>query len=245
MKVNQKIYNSIDTEPFEVQEINGSKVELFYLNDYDGLLEQNIAKGKFAVWTSENGYDYRLLVEKGYYEAVTRLYSKPVNQIWLEFWGDCELISKKFNRFFIMPATIVAAAAFILSAVLLTEASQKTMQNIVVFGVLVLFIIGMMTARKITNNNITKANTKSVDKIKKEIGAQTFEDLLKNQRAYMDEFFRLRNQEEFDNEETEVEEIIADDAKLDSNTPAVDADIIESDPAEEIDRKAEENRKDF
>jgi len=249
MKVNARIYNSITLEPFEIQEIDGHHVELFYLNDFPGILAENTAKGRFAVWSSADGNNYRLLVEKGYYETVTKLYEKPVNKIWLEFWGDCEGISKKMYRFFLVPASLIALIGFGVTVAFLQDAEYAQTRNIISAVILVLFILAMLLFRKVSSNEINKANANSVTKIKKTIGSQTFENLLKEQRNYMDEYFRQINEENVDLEEEEVSKLSDNRDVIDdlNNTTSTDIenDVFEADLDEEIDKKAEENRKDL
>ena len=237
MKVNARIFNSITTDPFDIQDIDGHHVELFYLNDYDGLLAENTAKGRFAVWSSADGDNYRLLVEKGYYETVTQLYEKPVNKIWLEFWEDCEKVSKKMYRFFLIPATVLAIGGFSLTVLFMKDEVYAMARNIVSAAILVLFIIVMLLFKRISSNEINKANAVSVEKIKKTIGAETFEDLLKDQRDYMDEYFRLANGED--------ESAVVSDELEDSETKVIDALISETDEEDDIDRQAEENGKEL
>ena len=74
-----------ENQPFEVQEFDGRKIELFYMNDYDIILADQINKGKFAVWSSNDGFNYRLYLEKGLYEKVKELYTPEINKIWVDF----------------------------------------------------------------------------------------------------------------------------------------------------------------
>ena len=115
MRINPKIYRAIDSaEPFETQEFDGRKIELYFMNGFDGIQEEFIGKGQFAVWTSDDGFNYRMLIEEGYYNVVGELYSQDINKIWVEFWDKTDAISKKFTRFFMIPMMIIVVAVVII-----------------------------------------------------------------------------------------------------------------------------------
>ena len=67
------------------------------MNDYDAILADQINKGKFTVWSSNDGFNYRLFLEKGCYETVKELYTAQINKIWVDFWDKTEKISNKFD----------------------------------------------------------------------------------------------------------------------------------------------------
>ena len=91
MRINDRIYFYADEEKkLETQELENHNLEIYSLNDYPDLLEEFTNKGKFAVWSSRDGVDYRLFIEEGYKKEVKELYSKDINNIWLKFWDKCE-----------------------------------------------------------------------------------------------------------------------------------------------------------
>ena len=61
MKINQKIYYTVATEPFDVQELeNGVKVELHSLNQNEALFNEYAPKAKFAIWSTIDGSCYKI-----------------------------------------------------------------------------------------------------------------------------------------------------------------------------------------
>ena len=69
MKINPKLYSAADSiEPFETQEMsNGAKIELHYMDEEPFYME-NINKSRFSAWSSADGKNYKLFVDKGLYE---------------------------------------------------------------------------------------------------------------------------------------------------------------------------------
>ena len=133
-----------EVEPLEVQQLEGHNIEIYFMDDFNGVKEEFIAKGQFAVWASVDGVNYRVFIEKGYYEAVGEMYTSPINQIWVDFWDKTDAISKKFSRRFIMPIMIAAILLCIVSFFL------PGWGNYVVIIALVVMFIGMIVSNSKT-----------------------------------------------------------------------------------------------
>ncbi len=210
MKVNQKAYIAADgATPFEVQEIDGRTVEMFLMNDFENIYNEFTSKARFAVWSSLDGVSYRLFIEKGYYEKLKDLYGKNINTIWLEFWDDCERISSKFTKVYILPITLLAIALYFVGITLIPEAGR----NYFVIGIIIVFLIALMILNKMTKGKIANKNVESIEKIKKNLGNNKFEQLLEAQRSYTDEFFGYEEVKDENDEET-----VADEAKEEIKT---------------------------
>lgn len=186
MKINPKLYTVADlVEPFEVQNWDDRKIEMYFMDDFNGVLEEYINKGQFAAWASVDGKNYRLFFEKGYYEEVHDLYTQPINKIWVEFWDKTDVISKKFTNMFTYPLLAVAVIMVILALIF----QQKTFFSWIAIGVLLLLFIVMLVVNGITRKKITQENVKSRDEIIKLVGEKEFDSLIDKQKAYMDNYF--------------------------------------------------------
>ena len=208
MRINPKLYAVAEGKtPVEVQEFDDRKIEVFLMDDLEGVKDEYVlGKGQFAVWSSVDGTNYRLYIENGYYQEVTPLYSQPVNKVWIEFWDVTDGISKKFSRFIIYPLMIIAVVLCVLSLVL-----QNYMGNWgswVIIGVLILLFIIMIVSNSVTKKKIGEENIKSRQKIVEFFGQDEFNALIDKQKAYMDSYFEnLYPQEETTEDSAEEENV--------------------------------------
>ncbi len=187
MRINPKLFTIAEaTDAIDVQEFDGRKIEIFHMDDYPKVKEEFINKGKFAVWSSVDGVNYRVFIEKGYHQELSALYTKAVNKIWVDFWDTCEVVSRKTSYRIILPVTIVAVAACIgLSFIPNQQASFFAMLGIVVVAFVVMLFFNRLTKKKIYD-----ANVKSVEEIKKCVGgSKNFDALIEAQKNYMDAYY--------------------------------------------------------
>ncbi len=206
MRINPKLFAvANEVVPMETQEFDGRKIELYYMDDFDGVKEEFINKGQFAAWSSVDGTNYRLFIEKGYYDAVGELYTQPVNKIWVEFWDKTDVISRKFSRFFMIPLMIVAIAVCIASWALKSVIGVAA--DYIAIGVLIVAFIVMLFVNSKTKKAIMKENINSRDLIIKHIGEARFDKLLEIQKEYMDEYYQKLYPEEEDVEEENEDNI--------------------------------------
>lgn len=239
MRINPKLYAVAEGKtPVEVQEFDDRKIEVFLMDDLEGVKDEYVlGKGQFAVWSSVDGTNYRLYIENGYYQEVTPLYSQPVNKVWIEFWDVTDGISKKFSRFIIYPLMIIAVVLCVLSLVL-----QQYMGNWgswVIIGVLILLFIIMIVSNSVTKKKIGEENIKSRQKIVEFFGQDEFNALIDKQKAYMDSYFEnLYPQEEAT--EALVEEENTDAKAKDENVEVAEEATEEAAEDEVVEEKAEE-----
>lgn len=219
MKLNQRIYDYSDEENLiEKQELENHTVEIYRLNPYEDLLTEFTNKGKFAVWSSVDGSNYKLFVEDGYYEKLKPLYQPKINQIWLNFWDGCEKISSKFRNIVMPLALVVILIVFGTSFFI----DNQTISLGVALGAAAAYFIGVMTYKRVVNKKMGDLNSVAVGEIKKVLGEKRFANLLDDQRSYIDEYFKYDDDENQDDSieasEENVEENVSEETKeLDEN----------------------------
>lgn len=214
MKINPKIYNAVTTEPFDVQELeNGVVIELHSLNQNEDLFNEYAPKAKFAIWTSVDGKNYRLLLEDTYYPRLRELYGKRVNQCMINFWNNVEKDRGKIMKFVFIPVSILVFVIFILLMIFGAGLDQNT-QTLIMGAVLVAFIIVNVIVNKKIEGYVNKHNDEAIDKIKKIIGGKRFEELLNEQQAHYDEFFQIPAEDE----NTEVVEEVTEEVVSEEST---------------------------
>lgn len=211
MKINANIYNSIISEPFDVQELDGGvKVELHSLNQNETLFNQYAPKAKFAIWTCADSKNYRLLIEDLYYQHVRELYGKRVNQCMINFWDDVEKERGKVIKFFFIPViAVVVIVSIVLMVLSFTNVLNETGQWIGMGALLVAFVICNTVINRKIDGIISKHNDIAVNKIKNIVGHKRFEELQHAQQTHYDEFFNIPEEERVKpEEESEVEEVV-------------------------------------
>ncbi len=202
MRINPKIFTLADgATPVEIQEFDGRKIELFYLDDYEDVKNEFIAKSQFAVWSSIDGVNYRLFLEKGYYEAVSELYEQPINKIWVDFWDTTEGITKKTSHRILIPMMVVCCGLCIASFF-----APQDWVSYVIIGVLILAFIGMIFVNSYTRKKVMQANVDSRNQISDLLGQNKFDDILKRQKEYIDEYYDKLYPNDEASEDEELEE---------------------------------------
>lgn len=194
MKLNFKVYKQLTNEPFLTQEINGKIIEFHYMNDTP-FLYQYASRGRFAIWTSD-ATNYRVLIEKKYYEALEDFYQPEVNKIWLEFLEGVSGLSKKINTWFIIPTLLLYVVIAGLATFLFKD---YTLQ--ILLGMIVLVVVSNMFQGRLVNKKVREENLKAQDKIRASIGNERFESLIKAQEDHYQEYFKFQEEQNQDNTE--------------------------------------------
>ena len=237
MRINQKLYVLADeAEPIESQKFENREIQVFYMDQFEGVVEEYVhQKGQFAVWTSVDAINYRLFIERGYYDELKELYSAPVNKIWVEFWDTTDNITKKFTRFFMYPLMLIAVVLCVLSFVLPRVINFGDVGNNIfsysIIGVLIALFIVMMVINSSTKKKITQENIKSRQKVMEIFGEENFNSLIDKQKNYMDDYFK--NLYPVEEEEENTEEAL--------EAPAEEEDTEVKEESEEVAEVKEES----
>lgn len=188
MKLNERVFEVLNGEPVEVQNLDGHEVKIYILDDYPDVLNEFVNKGKFAVWSCVDGTNYKLAIEKGYYDELRELYSDKVNDTWLKFWDECEKISSTFSKKIVLPATAVIIVIFVVLMALSNKMPGK-LGTYLTLGLAFFYVLVILILRKLTTNKINIANQNALAVIKKNLGEAHFNDLLERQRNYIDAYY--------------------------------------------------------
>lgn len=238
MKINPKLYAIADpVTPVETQNFDGRTVQLYLMDSFEGIKEEFAdKKGQFAVWSSVDGFNYRVFLENGYYDKVSELYSQPVNKIWIEFWDKTDVIQRKFSLFFTYPIMAIAIILCVISIAF--QAQMGQIGTYVTIGVLAVMFIGILVGNVFVKKKVLAANTESRQLIIDHFGEAKFDKLIDEQKTYMDEYYdKLYPNEEETTEENkddkveEVKEITEDTTK--DNTEEVKADEVKTEETTE------------
>ena len=209
MKLNEKYYRQCVTEPIEVQTVNdGTIVEIHIMND-NPFYESVINNNQFAIWSSDNKGDYKVILEKGYYKAVKELYSAKVNGMWVNFLDECDKARRSFYFKVITPMIIIYYAVVFLITFFVNNSNKNNENNPATMIAIVLSVLGMFFmmffSKRILEAKMKKLNREVVQRIKKIIGSKNFEKLITTQRKYTKDFFKMNNDKPSD--KVEVKEI--------------------------------------
>lgn len=183
MKLNPKVYKALVGEPFAVQEIDGKRVEFHYM-DNTPYMQQYAPRGRFAIWTSD-GKDYKVLIESKYYEALKPFYEQGVNEIWLNFLTKVGTMSRKTNLLFFIPTMVIYIIAFTLFSLFWPDQTMILL-IIILAGV----ILTSMTQSRYINKKVKDENVATQQAIKDHMGAERFDELVKNQEDFYAEYFK-------------------------------------------------------
>lgn len=187
MKLNPKIYKQLTAEPFETQDVDGKTIEFHYMNDTP-YLYQYASKGRFAVWTSD-GFNYKVLIEKTYYEALHDFYQYEVNKIWLNFLERVGGISSKINRLFIIPTMLIYVAVATMAYFYFPELTLQ-----ILLGMIVLVVVSNIFQSRLVNKKVKNENIAAQDKIRALIGTDDFDQLVKAQEKHYQEYFKFEEE---------------------------------------------------
>jgi len=194
MKLNYKVFKALVEEPFLTQEVNGNEVGFYYMNETP-FLQQFVMRGRFYVWTSD-GKNYKLLIERGYYERVSYFFEKEINAVWLNFLEEVTTVNSRMSRNYLMISMGISLAIIILFSILLPE--QLTWG---IIGALIITLVGNMIHSNRVNKIVRQMNLDAQEEIREILTEDKFNQFLNDQEEYMKEYFAFdEDEEEFDEE---------------------------------------------
>ncbi|MGI6360619.1 MAG: hypothetical protein ACOX02_06330 [Acholeplasmatales bacterium] len=207
MKLNYKLYQTLN-EPVETQDANGKVVEIHYMNDTN-YLARYAGRGQFSVWTSD-GSKFKLLIEKGYFEALGPLFDATVNGIWITFFEKVQKIRMKVFRKILVP---ILLAALVIVSVFSFVPQLASFRMYVLLAMLVVILFVNVFQSSYMRKKVEGVRTVAVTDIKNHLGQGQFQDLIKRQEKYYEEYFKFEDEtvepvkEVLDKEDVVVEEV--------------------------------------
>lgn len=201
MKLNYKVFKSLVDEPFLVQEINGKEVGFYYMNETP-FLQQFVMRGRFYVWTSD-GFNYKLLIEKGYYDKVSYFFDERINEVWLNFLNDVTNVNSKMSKTY-MFLSLGVSLVIILLFTLIPFLQPHLTYGII--GALAITLIGNMIHSNKVNNVVREMNLKAQTEIKDILTEAKFNQFIEDQNEYAKEYFAFDEEdaEEYFDEDVEL-----------------------------------------
>ncbi len=204
MKLQYAIFKQLN-DPKETQQSDGKTVEIHSMNQ-TRYLSRFAGKGQFAVWTSDSK-TYRLLIEDGYYKVMKDLYSKRVNQVWIQFYEKADKV--RFGLLYKMVFPMIAVS-MLLAVLFSMIPALSGYQNYALIGILAVVLVTNMLQTSIMRKKVEGARTEAVRDIKLIVGENKFNELLEHQGKYYEEYFKFDQKteatEEVKEEQTVTEE---------------------------------------
>ena len=183
MKYNDKLFYQSTTDAFETQEIGeDTKIELHYMNDEPFFMEL-VNKSNFSAWSTVDGKNYKLFIEKGIYEETSGFYTKDVNEIWIEFWNKIDKMRKRYLFFVMLPMLALLFIAIILLSIFIPN---NIVGYLIVFGVA---LVGSLFASSFLSRKMQLENIKGASRVRDHIGLEEFKVLVDKQEKYIEKFY--------------------------------------------------------
>lgn len=211
MKLNPRVFKNLNTEPFLEQDIDGQKVSFYDMNETQ-YLTQYAGRGKFAIWTSNGGDEYKVLIEKSYYEALEPFYSYDVNKIWLNFLTSASQITRKMSMWFLIPTMLIYLAIVAVATIYFPDQIIA-----VLLGLIVVIFGSNIIQTRLTSNRVKEANINAQNQIRETLGNEVFDGLVQAQEDHYKAYFKFEEETQEDSE-----------AQI-----SVDAEVVEEDKDKE------------
>lgn len=200
MKINARAYRSFNNnEPIEIQEIDGKRIEIHYMNE-SPYLGQYVPRGRFYFWTSD-GKGYRLIVEKGFYEHVKYFFAEDINGVWVNFLDDLGKTYGKNNKIYFIGTMGLIAILMILAAIVFKGEGLVW----VFVGGMILSIVANSIYSKKMSTLVHEKNLKAQQDIREILTEEGFEKLINEQEDYMKNYFNFEEEEDEELATVEIE----------------------------------------
>lgn len=233
MKLNYKIFQTLET-PIEIQETEDNKmVEVHYMNDTN-YLARYAGKGQFSLWASD-GKTFKLLIERGYYETVGPLFSATVNGIWIKFFETVQKIRQDLFRKIILP---ILGIALVVISIFSFVPALADFRMFVLLGMLVVVLFVNIFQSSYMRRKVEAARTEAVTDIKNHLGIEQFQDLVQKQGNYYETYFKFEDDVETVEATDEVEAIEEAEVVEDEAVEAIED--VEAEVVEESEDKVSE-----
>ncbi|MBP5445991.1 MAG: hypothetical protein J6Y28_07460 [Acholeplasmatales bacterium] len=239
MKYNEKQFYQSTTEPFETQEMsNGAKIELHYMNE-EPFFNECINKARFSSWASGDGKNYKLFIEKGLYDETSELYSKEVNEVWIDFWKRIDLMRKRYIFFIMLPMLAIFLTAFILMSILIPNQIWGYIVALVVV------LVSSLVASSMLSKKMQIENINAAARVRDHIGVEKFKVIVDTQEKYIEKFYEdlqkkyeeedrlAEEQARLDEMEAEANNKKAEEADLEDAEEVLDAEVEEAEETKE------------
>lgn len=205
MKINTKYFKQTIGEPFEVQDVNGEKVELYYL-DEQPYYNEFISRGKFFFWASD-GKESKLIMESGYHNVMKELFTADVNRYWIDYYDKADAVNTKTRNAVVLPLLIGYITFFVLYVFVLSRLNWfKDAMWFIFIAIIIIMFVAMSKINKYIKGKIDILNSEAISKIKKIVGKKEYERLLKEQDKYRDFFYKIEDEELDEQNATKEEE---------------------------------------
>lgn len=220
MKIHKHIYKSLDgKEPFHVQEHENFNVEFFYLNESE-FFHNTISNGRFYVWTADKG-NFRILVEKGYYEEFSYFFAEDVSVLWANYFIA---YFKRMNKLKWLTVLIGSVSAIAILSIF-TFLLEKQMLGLIIS--LAVVTIGMFLTPRIMDKIFKEENGKVQVQVKEQLGETNLKRYIDGEQIYAEAFLtkyqaEIERVNAADDLDDEVQELVEDVEEVEEVLEVVD-----------------------
>lgn len=206
MKIQKKLFDSLTREPDLVQEVEGKKIEFFFMTEEEADVYER--EGRYTVWTSD-GKDNRVLISEDYYNygSIKEYYSQDVNAKFLEYIDKVSNAQRKSLMWIMIPTMVIYVIVSILSIVLFADYAMY-----VLIGLLLAIIVVNVLQSRYVRNKITTEQENFQLEMQELLTLEVYDHIADDQIKYREmknKSFRdeVDNFEQPDVEETEEENL--------------------------------------